>query len=259
MKRYGLIGFPLGHSLSPRIHGELFKKEGIEAEYRLYEIPPDELPERISLLRELDGCNVTIPHKQAVIPFLDELHESAARYRAVNCIRNKGGRLIGYNTDCDGFLLALESAGLRTDGRVLLLGCGGAGRMMAIEAALHGAQLTIAVRKGSEAAPLAVISELRAMGIDNEIEIADISALDGSDCRWELLINSTPVGMFPKTDASPVSEAIVRRCSGVFDAVYNPERTLLLEYAQRCGVPYQGGMPMLVGQAQVAHKYWGLA
>ena len=130
--------------------------------------------------------------------------------------------------------------------------------MMAIESALHGAQLTIAVRESSRAAAEAVISELEGMGIDAEIEIADISALDCTDCSRQLLLNSTPVGMFPRTDASPVSEEVVKRCKGVFDAVYNPELTLLLQYAKRNGIPCQGGMPMLKGQAAAAHGYWGL-
>lgn len=252
MKKYALIGHPLGHSMSPLIHYKLFGLSGCdECVYELTDIAPEELVDRLSYLKSLEGFNITIPHKTAVIPLLDGLADSALRYNAVNCVKNDGGRLIGFNTDCDGFLKSVEDFPL--GGEVLLLGCGGAGRMMGIEAARHGASLTIAVRPSSVKKAQILMAEILAGCGDTPVKIVDIGTIEG---RYDVLLNSTPVGMYPNINECPVSDAVIGNCNAVFDAVYNPTETVLIRKARALGKKAVGGAAMLVYQAVKAHEIW---
>ena len=122
MEQYTLIGHPLGHSMSPFIHERLFAMAGRKAEYTLTDIAPEHLLEKEPFLRSLQGFNITIPHKMAVIPMVDQMDESARRYDSVNCVANVDGKLVGYNTDCDGFTMSVKDYPM--DGKVLLIGCG---------------------------------------------------------------------------------------------------------------------------------------
>lgn len=256
MDRFVLIGNPLGHSLSPQIHEELFRQKGIAAEYRLLDVVPQMLESTIPHLRTLKGFNVTIPYKQTIIPYLDGLDATALRYGAVNCVVNRKGRLIGYNTDCIGFIAALGGKSELLSRRVVLLGCGGAGRMMAIEALMKGAELYIAVRGGASVHADSVVEEAKRMKLSCLPKITDINDEAQYPEKIDILLNSTPVGMYPKVEFSPVSEEIVKRCGCVFDAVYNPERTMLLKYVEDNGVTALGGMKMLVEQAKAGQKIW---
>lgn len=251
MKRYALIGHPLGHSMSPLIHYKLFGLSGCdECVYELADISPKELEDKIEFLRSLDGFNITIPHKASIIPLIDSLDESAVLYNAVNCVKNENGRLIGYNTDCDGFLRSAEN--LPIDGEVLLLGCGGAGRMMAIEAARHGAALTIAIRPNSiKKAQLLMAEILSKCG--SSVKIVNIADIDG---HFDVLLNSTPVGMYPHINDCPVSDKVIENCSTFFDAIYNPTDTVLIQKAKAMGKTAVGGAAMLVYQAVKAHEIW---
>ena len=252
MDKYGLIGHPLGHSMSPLIHEKLFALSGIsDYSYELIDIAPEELTSRMDELKELRGFNITIPHKTAIIPFADELSESALRYNSVNCISNNGGRFIGYNTDCDGFLRSAEA--LPLGGKVLLVGCGGVGRMIAIEAALHGAELTIAVIPQDIKTAQLVMAEILAKCSGANVRICRVSDIEGS---FDLLINATPVGMYPKTENCAVSDEIIANCSSFFDVIYNPTETLLMKKARALGRTAVGGASMLVYQAVKAHEYW---
>lgn len=252
MDKYGLIGHPLGHSMSPLIHEKLFALSGIsDYSYELIDIAPEELTSRMDELKELRGFNITIPHKTAIIPFADELSESALRYNSVNCISNNGGRFIGYNTDCDGFLRSAEA--LPLGGEVLLVGCGGVGRMIAIEAALHGAELTIAVIPQDIKTAQLVMAEILAKCSGANVRICLVSDIEGS---FDLLINATPVGMYPKTENCAVSDEIIANCSSFFDVIYNPTETLLMKKARALGRTAVGGASMLVYQAVKAHEYW---
>lgn len=252
MNKFALIGHPLGHSMSPLIHDRLFALSGFEAEpYQLIDIVPDNLPSSRPLLEEHMGTNVTIPHKQAVIPLMDELGDSARRYNSVNCVKNDNGRLIGYNTDCDGFLRSVEL--LPVSGNVVILGCGGVGRMMAIETALHGGSLTLAVIPQDVKAAQLLMAEIMEKCSGAAVKIADISELDGS---YDLLVNATPVGMYPKTDACAVSDKVIENCLSFFDAIYNPTETLLMKKARALGKTAIGGASMLVYQAVKAHEIW---
>lgn len=252
MKKYALIGHPLGHSMSPLIHYKLFGLSGCdECVYELTDIAPEELEDRLGYLESLEGFNITIPHKTAVIPLLDGLADSALRYNAVNCVKNDGGRLIGFNTDCDGFLKSVEDFPL--GGEVLLLGCGGAGRMMGIEAARHGASLTIAVRPSSVKKAQVLMAEILAGCGNTPVKIVDIGTIEG---RYDVLLNSTPVGMYPNINECPVSDAVIGNCNAVFDAIYNPTETVLIRKARALGKKAVGGAAMLVYQAVKAHEIW---
>lgn len=252
MNKFALIGHPLGHSMSPLIHEKLFALSGLDdTSYELIDIAPEKIAESRELLESLRGLNVTIPHKQNVIPLLDELAESALRYNSVNCISNNGGKLTGYNTDCDGFLRSAEL--LPISGNVAILGYGGVGRMIAIEVARHGGSITLAVIPQDFKNAQLLMAEILAKCSDACVKIVDISTLEGN---FDLLINATPVGMYPKVDACAVSDTIIENSLSVFDVIYNPTETLLMKKARAMGKTAVGGASMLVYQAVKAHEIW---
>ena len=251
MYRFTLIGHPLGHSMSPWIHERLFRLAGLEAEYTLTDIAPEELNASVSELRKLRGFNVTIPYKTAILPHLRELDELAERYQSVNTVAvNSDGELFGYNTDCAGFL---HSVGEIPEGsRVLLIGCGGVGRMMATECFLHGADLTITERDLPRAQALAEELRNRFPEQKGKLRILDKPPVEDFD----LLMNASPVGMFPHADACPVDEEIIEHSGRVFDVIYNPTETQLIRKAKALGKEAVGGSAMLVWQAAVAESIW---
>lgn len=254
MSKYALLGYPLGHTMSPPIHKHLFELDGRpDAEYEVCEIPPEQLDSKSEYLNSLDGYNITIPYKVDIISHLDELDESAKRYNSVNCVVNRNGKNIGFNTDCTGFLRSLEAGGAKLGGRVLQIGCGGVGRMMATEAAIHGADLTIVVLPEFIAGAKEVAEEAAKLNPSAKINVITHDKISG---EFDLLMNASPVGMFPKTDDCPVSEDVVKNCKYVFEVVYNPNVTKLMSIAEKNGIPAIGGMAMLVWQAAVAHEIW---
>lgn len=255
-KRYGLIGYPLGHSLSPQIHKRLFELDGIEAEYEMMEIPPEKLKDNFEYLKTLDGFNITIPHKINIIELCDGLSEGAHRYGSVNTVKTEDGQSIGYNTDKLGLMRSVEHMGANSSSNVCLLGCGGVGRMAAVEAAFLGAKLTIAVRE--EDIPVAeelkrhVEEELKVIG-SCDVQVIRLSEVQGG---YDLVVNATPVGMYPNVDASPLKKEQLEGVKFLFDAIYNPSETLLAKYARELGIKTQTGMSMLVLQAAAAHEIW---
>jgi len=249
VRKYTLIGYPLGHSMSPFIHERLFRMAGREADYSLSEIAPEHLESKIAELKCLTGFNITIPHKIGIIPYLTELDETAKRYTSVNCVVNLPDKSIGYNTDCDGFLRSVRNFPL--NGKVLLIGCGGVGRMMATEAVLHHADLTISEPNQTTAETLKAELESKYPGA----KIRLISA-DALDEHFDLLMNASPVGMYPKTERCPVSDTLLEKCANVFDVIYNPTETELIRKARAMGKPAVGGAAMLVWQAVRAHEIW---
>lgn len=251
---YGLIGHPLGHTMSPFIHACLFERIGISADYILRDIPPEQLAEQLdALCEQVRGFNVTIPHKQAVIPHMIRLEGRAALYRSVNTVLVTPEGPVGYNTDAYGFLRALKEAAIPLKGRVALLGSGGVSRTFACEAALAGCRIVNAVRDADREAAGELQAYVRQLVPTVEYSVTSTSELEGT---FDLLLNGTPVGMYPQTDASPVSAGVVSRCAAVFDAVYNPRETRLLQMARAAGAATLGGMSMLVGQAAVAQSIW---
>ncbi len=261
MKTYAIIGYPLGHTLSPNIHERLFKLSGREANYVKMEIPPEELISRYDELSQLGGFNITIPHKVPIIDYCDRLDEGAARYGSVNCLKN-GDEKVGYNTDVLGFTKSIDLMGATLSSKVLLIGCGGVGRMMAIETALKGGDLTIAVLKTDKELAEAVVSEIMTMKSDAKVKIVYIggnviSAEDFDETPdFDLLVNASPIGMFPKVDRIPCDENLLDGVKFVFDVVYNPRDTLLTKTAEKHGIKAMSGMAMLVLQAVAAHEIW---
>ncbi len=223
---YGLIGEKLGHSFSPQIHRELGGYD-----YQLKELEREEL-EPFFRERDFRGLNVTIPYKQAVIPFLDGMTEQARRIGAVNTIvRDGDGRLIGDNTDYQGLMTMLNRAGIRVDGRkCLVLGSGGASKTA----------VTCLRDLGSR--------EVRVISRTGEDNYQNLSHHRDA----EILINATPVGMFPNNGESPVDLDLFPELKGVADLIYNPARTALLLQAERKGIPTAGGLTMLVSQGRAA-------
>lgn len=252
MKKFGLIGYPLGHSMSPLIHRELFKINNIDAGYELVEINPENFTNAFEAVKGFDGFNVTIPHKIAVIPQLNALSERAELFGAVNTVENKNGVLTGHNTDCYGFLRALAMAEIELKGKVLVCGCGGVSRMFAFETILAGADLTISVRDADVEAGQQIVDEIESkLG-----KTAKLIRLDEVDGAFDLIINGTPVGMHPNTDACVLPKEKVQKAKAVFDAVYNPLETKLISYAKEAGIKFSNGLPMLVWQAAVAQEIW---
>ncbi len=253
MEKYALLGYPLGHTMSPPIHKRLFELEGKDAEYEVCEIPPEQLSVKAGYLNSLRGYNITIPYKVDIIKYLDGLDDTAKRYNSVNCVVNKNGKPVGYNTDCSGFLRSLEAGGASLSGKVLQIGCGGVGRMMAIEAALHGAELTIVALPEFISGAEAAAEEARKLAPDAKIKVITHDKISG---EFDLLMNASPVGMYPKVDNCPVTEDVIKSCKCVFDVIYNPNTTKLMELARKNGIKAIGGMAMLVWQAAVAHEIW---
>lgn len=251
--RYALIGCPLGHSLSPLIHSELFKISGADADYTLREIEPDELDAAFkNELSRLDGFNVTIPYKIEIIKYLDSLSVKAGLFGSVNTVAVTGEGAKGYNTDCSGFLRSLEAAGIELSGSVLICGCGGVSRMFAFESVIAEADVTLAVRDSSLNKAYALCDEI----YEKLGKKCRVITLDKAEGGYDLIINGTPCGMYPNVDSSPLDEGVVKSSGAVFDAVYNPGETLLLKYARDGGLKYLNGLPMLVWQAAVAQEIW---
>ncbi len=249
---YCLIGHPLGHSLSPYIHRRLFTLSGRKATYDLQDMAPAELATAFpDLLKRIGGCNVTIPYKQQVLPFLDRLEGKAALYETVNTVAVTDNGIVGYNTDADGFLCALKDADIPLCGRVCLLGAGGAGTVLAFEAALAGCEVVV-FDPFAPASAERLCERLRAAAPEAVCK----AVTDFPAGNFDLLINASPVGMYPKTDACPAPDSLIARSSAVFDVIYNPQKTQLLQKAEANGAKTAGGMAMLVWQAAIAQGYW---
>ena len=254
-RKYALLGETLKHTMSPPIHSRLFEMKGREFEYELVEVSPEQLKDKAEYLNSLNGYNITIPHKIDIIDYADKLDNSAKQYNSVNCIDNKNGVHTGYNTDCDGFLQTIRAMNVDFGGKVLLIGCGGVGRMMAIEAALAGAELYIAVLASDMPLAEQVKKEIADMKPDAKVNILLNTEID-TGIKYSLLMNACPVGMYPKVDACPVSDEVISASEAVFDVIYNPRETQLMKKAKAMGKKAVGGMAMLVWQAVSAHKIW---
>ena len=223
---YGCIGEHLPHSFSREIHGEI----GSYA-YELKELTPEELPGFMTS-RGFMGINVTIPYKQAVIPFLDEIDETARAIGAVNTVVNRDGKLYGYNTDLYGLTRLIRRIGLDLSGKkVLVLGTGGTSRTASYAAEKLGARVVYRVSRTSREGSLSYEDVLR----------------DHTDAQ--IILNTTPCGMFPRPAEQPLSLESFTRLEGVADAIYNPLRSRLVLDARFRGIPAEGGLYMLVAQA----------
>lgn len=239
-KLYGLIGFPLGHTFSPGYFNSKFAHEGIEAEYKAFPLASvSELPQLLDLYPHLAGLNVTTPYKEQVIPLLDECDEASAAIGAVNCIKITDGRTKGYNTDIIGFeqsLLPLLRPGMD---KALVLGTGGAAK---------------AVRFVLEKLNIIYLSVSRNAGEG----IITYNELDpGTIAGHRLIINTTPLGMYPATESYPPIEYVaIGEGHLLYDLIYNPEETIFLQKGRQQGAVVKNGMEMLEIQAEASWAIW---
>ncbi len=260
LTRFAVIGHPIGHTMSPFIHARLFALSGLSPAYTVMDVP--DLEAQLPALRALSGFNITIPHKSAILPLLDDVDEKAALFGSVNTVKNEGGRMTGYTTDGVGCKKALARYGLDFSGRLLILGRGGAARAVAFEAALStpAPRIDFACRAESMDKAEKLTDELSALcgrlGKPGDFRVLSYTALACGGDRYDLVLNTTSVGMYPNAGKSVVDEAVLARCGAAFDAVYNPGRTEFLRRAQALGLPAVGGMGMLVCQAVAAHEIW---
>jgi len=258
----GLTGFPLSHSLSPRLHNAALTAAGLEGDYSLFPVDPAHPKALAALLErvrsgEIDGLNVTIPHKQAVIPLLDELSKTAQAIGAVNTIYLRNGRLIGDNTDAAGFWDDVSSLMVNRKSKIenhqspitnrrsaLVLGAGGSARAVVFALQAHGWDVSVAARRIEQAQALVT-----------EFGLQAACGLDSLISNFELLVNTTPLGMTPDTETC-AWQGDFPPGAFVYDLVYNPPETLLIKRARAAGLQASNGLGMLIEQAALAFELW---
>jgi len=256
VKRCYLVGYPVEHSMSPAMHNAAFKALGLDAEYKLAPVEPGQLGAFIEKLREGDvlGANVTIPHKVEVMRHLDQVDETAHAIGAVNTVVNRDGRLTGYNTDATGGVKALTEMYGGLNGRnVTTLGAGGASRAITYQISRVDCQVTVLNRSVEKARKL--VDDLRPTA-SAELRYGGLNQLPGVIVGTDVLINTTPVGMSPKTSDSPVPEELLHCGLFVYDVIYNPIKTKLLKDAEAKGARTLSGVKMLVYQGAEAFRMW---
>ena len=253
----GLIGYPLGHSLSPKIHTAALSSCGLTGNYSLFPIHPDDkqgLHKLLARVRngEIHGINVTIPHKQNVIEFMDGLTPTAKAIGAVNTIYMREDKLIGDNTDAPGFLSDLKrgsNSSFSTPHSALVLGAGGSARAVVYALANDGWNVTIAARRLEQTKQLAQSFPNYQLLITN---LDDLQPL-----TFDLIVNTTPLGMTPNIETSPLPENIIlSKNTFVYDLVYNPRETKLVRDARAQGLNASTGLGMLIEQAALAFEKW---
>lgn len=240
-----VIGKPVSHSMSPRMHNAAFESAGCDGVYIAFEV--EDLGAAVEGIRALGirGVSVTIPHKISVMPLLDEIDETARKIGAVNTIVNRGGILKGYNSDCSGAVAALLE---RTDvggRRVLIVGAGGAARAIGYGLSEKGANIVFCNRTEEKARRLALElgGDFLSMG---EIEKDD----------WDVIVNTTSVGMTPRTETMPIQEILFRSKPVVMDIVYNPLETMMLRKAAEAGCKTVDGAAMFIHQGACQFELW---
>lgn len=246
MKKYGLIGFPLTHSFSKKYFSEKFEKEGIsDCQYDLYEIPGiNALSKIIDTQKELIGLNVTIPYKEQVIPFLDQLDPACAAIGAVNCIKLTENGLIGYNTDYFGFKTSLVNWLGNERPKALILGTGGASK--AVGQALKDLEI-----------PFLKVSRKADPSTENTISYNAIKNAPAYLKDYPLIINSTPLGTYPNIAGTPdLPLAHFNEGSWYYDLVYNPTETAMMKATAKMGAKTKNGIEMLHLQAEAAWEIW---
>jgi len=274
--RLGLIGYPLIHSLSPKIHITALKACGLEGNYSLFPIAPDDtqaLKDLLGRIRsgELHGLNVTIPHKQNVIQFMDELTPTAKVIGAVNTVYFRENKLIGDNTDAPGFLKDLnnflteslspilgEGLGRRAEPveavrekSAIVLGAGGSARAVVYALLNDGWSVTVAARRPEQAQQLADSFS------NYQLRITNLANLPSLISNLSLLVNSTPLGMTPNVDVSPLPENLSLPSNAfIYDLVYNPRETKLVKDARAKGLSATTGLGMLIEQAALSFELW---
>ncbi|MBI5965009.1 MAG: shikimate dehydrogenase [Chloroflexi bacterium] len=261
MIHLGLIGYPLGHSLSPKIHNAAMKACGLQGDYSLFPIHPDDkqgLKDLLSRARsgEITGLNVTIPHKQNVIEFMDELTPTAKAIGAVNTIYLRERKLVGDNTDAHGFLSDLKKfvnkeTGRQVNTNALILGAGGSARAVVYALLNDGWNVTILARRTKQA------QQLAHSFANYQLQITNYDSFLFLLSTFHLVVNTTPLGMTPNIEVSPLPENIkLSPHTVIYDLVYNPRETKLVKDARAQGLSATTGLGMLIEQAALAFELW---
>ncbi len=257
-KIFCLVGHPVSHSFSPLIHNYWFKNLGLDSKYIALDVDPNQLKQATMGLKALkiEGFNVTLPHKENIIRLIDNVDSLSQDIGAVNTIKNEGGKLIGRNTDALGGKQALLDVGYQFNNKnVLVLGAGGAAKALCFALVDTVDKLVIANRTLKRAENLA-----KELMKKQETNIKVIEMLSPTLKREldniDLLINATPIGMFPKIGQSPISKDILHNDLFIFDLVYNPFETQLLKDAVSIGCKVLGGLDMLINQGALAFEWW---
>ncbi len=252
-KTYALIGEKLGHSMSPAIHLQMLDMIDVEGVYGLLEVAKEDVPKVVDSLKVLGiaGANVTVPYKQAIMPYLDGIDPDAQAIGAINTIAFEDGRAIGYNTDCYGFMTMLKVAEIEVkDKDCVLIGCGGAGFAM----------ITGLKNLGAKSIKVFDVNDEQLARAKEQFPFIEAYnfLLHKEKCVGDVLANATPVGMYPKCDASVLTkdELEAGGFEAVADAVYNPLETKLVSYAKELGLKSCAGLWMLVYQAMRSEEIW---
>jgi len=257
-KVYGVIGDPIEHSLSPAIQNAAFSASKLDCLFLAFRVKSDDIGKALSGMRALgiQGLNVTMPHKNAVISFLDEVDQNAKLLNAVNTIKNDDGRLYGLNTDGVGALNALRENGVEPKGKkVTLLGAGGAAKAIAFVLAGEVDELSIVNRTLQSAADLA---NLLYQKFSSKVFAYTLSplAIKANLAEADLLINASSVGMKPNVNQSPVPRRWLKKDLAVMDIVYSPVETKLAKDAKASGAKVVSGVEMLVYQGAASFEFW---
>ena len=254
-KLFGVLGNPIGHTMSPAMHNDLFSLYNMDAIYLPFQVKDEDLHDAVNGLRALGavGFNVTIPHKSKIIPFLDEVDDLAASIGAVNTVVNQNGKLIGYNTDGLGFLKGLNGIVSEVKGkRILVIGAGGAARAIYFTLAKENPiQIDIANRTVEKAVGL--IAECPYPNSSRAFTIEEAGKLVG---EYDLFIQTTMIGMSPKITEQPLSLQNLSTQTVVCDIIYNPLETRFLHEASEKGATVQNGIDMFVYQGALAFEKW---
>ena len=259
MKRFALLGQPLGHSVSPALHKAIYRQLEIDdASYRTVELPQERLKSFFTGFKVggFDGVNVTIPHKAAVIPLLDELDSKAEIINAVNCINRVGNKLIGHNTDMMGFAYSLEQQQVSIEGKEFaIIGAGGSAHAVAAVLAEGDVKnIYILNRTQENAEQLEKIIQL--LNDQVVVNIVTEEELINRAKHLACIINTTSVGMVPDTQQSPVSPDVFNKKTLAFDLIYNPIKTSFMLGAEEKGATVINGLQMLVAQAVYSVEIW---
>ncbi|MDD5131683.1 MAG: shikimate dehydrogenase [bacterium] len=253
----GIFGYPIEHSLSPLMHNAAFKELGLDYVYVAVKVAPEDLAAAIKAIRALDlaGVNITFPHKEAVIPLLDDLSPEAKSIGAVNTIVHCGGRLIGDNTDGKGFIRSLaEDNKIKLKGKkVVLVGAGGAGRSIGVSLLKNNIQ-ALYLHDIAEHKRNSLAVDLRSISPANKVKTIGQAELPQAIKEADILINATPIGM-RSTDPSVVDPILLTKKLFIYDIIYNCE-TALLKAAKRKKIKCANGMGMLVNQGAISFELW---
>ncbi|WP_100333390.1 shikimate dehydrogenase [Bacillus alkalisoli] len=253
-KLFGVIGDPIAQSMSPQIHNDAFEQHNIDGVYLPFHVAKDALQTSVKGWRALGGCgfNVTIPHKVKIMQFLDGVDQDAQQIGAVNTVVNESGKLVGYNTDGAGFVKGLKEITSFHEKNVAIIGAGGAARAILYSLSKENVEeITVANRTESKALEL-----IKSLHLETLANASSILQLEETLSKYDIIINTTSVGMYPNEDEMPISLSFLKKNCVVSDIIYNPLETKFLKEAKKQGAITQNGVPMFVNQAAIAFEIW---